>query len=65
MTTTTTTPINPEHVTTVPLSDCPCRDCTTLDWQATVGGDGHRPGHTLSDWRYEQFPDVWPDPHDH
>lgn len=38
----------------VPLWECPCRECTRLDWEAL---DDDRP--SLQSFRIEAFPEVY------
>lgn len=38
----------------VPLWECPCRECTKLDWEAL---DDERP--SLAAWRHDGFPAHW------
>lgn len=55
--------VNPGHIDGVPLWECPCRECTRLDWTASenVRADHHH-YQSLKDFRYEQFPDIYPCP---
>ena len=38
----------------VPLWECPCAECTKLDWEAL---DDDRP--TLAQHRHDGFPEAW------
>jgi hypothetical protein len=48
----TTTP-NPVHDPSVDLWNCPCRECTRLEFEVTDTN------LTLKAFRAEQFPAVW------
>jgi len=47
--------IDPAHQEGADLWDCPCRECTKLDWQALDPGVRL----TLGAHRRELWPDVW------
>lgn len=42
----------------VPLWECPCRECTKLDWEALDDDDKSSYG-SLRVWRHASFPDFW------
>lgn len=54
--------IHPFHNEDVPLWECACRECTRLDWKVTMQGREDGNYQNLADWRYEQFPEIWPLP---
>lgn len=43
--------------TEIPLWECPCRECTKMDWEL-ARDMGDEPG-TLKAWRQENFPTEW------
>lgn len=55
----TTTKPNPTCIAsdTVPLWECPCRECTKLDYDITID-DESRPT-TLAEFRHLMFPEIW------
>jgi hypothetical protein len=46
---------DPEHNAAVPLWECPCRECTALDYGASEVG-----GLTLAEYRHQEFPEIYP-----
>ena len=42
----------------VALWDCPCRECTRMDYECRVSLDGPLPGG-LAAWRSAMFPEVY------
>jgi hypothetical protein len=51
--TTTTTTARPAHIPGIDLWNCPCRECTKLDWQATDQDV------SLAAFRREGFPEHY------
>jgi len=39
----------------VPLWECPCRECTKLDWEASDSDE------SLATWRRANWPDHYPE----
>lgn len=50
---------NPPHDPTVDLWLCPCRECTRLDWEASVKDVLDVPQITLTQWRSEHWPEHY------
>lgn len=42
----------------IPLWECPCAECTRLEWEITRDNDDT--GLTLQQWRGTEWPDEWP-----
>lgn len=59
---TNSTTVRPTHIAGVDMWDCPCRECTHLDWSGTVGahetGD-ERDRQTLAEYRRNQWPEFY------
>jgi hypothetical protein len=47
----------PAHIPGTYVWECPCEECTELDWMPTVDD-----GTTLAQYRHEQWPEFWPAP---
>jgi len=48
--------VNPPHYPDADLWACPCRECTSLAYDATEDGEFH----SLAWYRAETFPEHWP-----
>lgn len=54
--------IYPFHNEDVARCECPCRDCTKAERRSVLRSlpDGY--WQALAEWRFEQFPEIWPCP---
>ena len=44
----------------VPFYDCPCPDCTKMEWELGIEINGRREAGSLRDFRALSFPEHWP-----
>jgi hypothetical protein len=49
---------NPAHDSTVDLWNCPCRECTRLEWELVSNDIAHEP-ISLGQFRAEEWPEVY------